>query len=105
MTLIRRKTPTLMASTGTHLPPLDLPPTAAELDPAPPDPGPCPTCGRERPNPLNTFATGSPALAVPTRMPDDPPDPDGPEAHDAYADLTAPSERYARSGRIAFEDR
>jgi hypothetical protein len=34
-----------------------LAPTAADIDPAPPDPGPCPTCGRPRPNPVNTFAT------------------------------------------------
>ena len=27
------------------------------FDPTPPNPGPCPTCGRERPNLVNTFAT------------------------------------------------
>jgi len=102
---IKKPAPPL-AATGTHLPPPVLPPTAAELSPAPPDPGPCPTCGQSRPNLVNTWATGSPALAVPTRLPHDPPDPDGPEGQDAYRDVTAPSERYAPPARrVAFEER
>ena len=61
------------AATGPHLGEPPLPLTAAQLDPAPPGPGPCPTCGRTRPNPVNTFATGGPN-AGPIRLADDPPD-------------------------------
>ena len=46
------------AATGPHLGDPPLPRTAAELDPAPPDPGVCPECGAVRPNLVNTFATG-----------------------------------------------
>jgi hypothetical protein len=52
-----------MAS-GPHLADPALPPTAHEADPAPSDPGPCPTCGRPRPNLVNTFATGSHGVPV-----------------------------------------
>jgi hypothetical protein len=45
-------------ATSAGLPDTKLPPTAAEVDPTPPNPGPCPHCGQERPNPVNTFATG-----------------------------------------------
>jgi hypothetical protein len=61
-------------------------PTAAEIDPAPPDPGPCPECGQPRANRLNEFATGSrahPALRVSAREVTDAPDPDGPEGGEA----------------------
>ena len=44
-------------ATSASLPETKLPPTAAEVDPTPPNPGTCPTCGRERPNLVNTFAT------------------------------------------------
>ena len=61
------------------LPDQPLPPTAAELDPAPADPGPCPTCGQPRANAVNGFATGDrahPSLRVPVReaSPGDEPD-------------------------------
>lgn len=73
------------AATSHLSPPLDLPPTAAEQDPAPPDPGRCPTCGQQRPNPINSFATGSsvnhPSLHLATREPDSPLEPDGEDAH------------------------
>lgn len=55
-----------------------LPRTASELDPAPPNPGPCPCCGQPRANLVNTFATGERgAVPVPVRAPgpDDEPDP------------------------------
>jgi hypothetical protein len=45
-----------MAS-GPNNPEPPLTPTAADIDPAPPDPGLCPTCGQRRPNLVNTFAT------------------------------------------------
>jgi hypothetical protein len=70
------------ATTSSDSPPLGLPKTAAEIDPAPADLGPCPTCGHDRPNPINTFATGSrshPSLHVHERQPTDEPDPDGPD--------------------------
>lgn len=46
-----------MPATGSGLPMPKLPPTAAEVDPTPANPGPCPCCGRERPNLVNSFAT------------------------------------------------
>ncbi len=58
-----------MAS-GPSNPEPELPPTAAGADPAPPDPGPCPTCGAQRSNPVNQFATGDrahPSLRVPLK--------------------------------------
>jgi hypothetical protein len=58
-----------MASSPSNPEP-ELPPTAAQADPAPPDPGPCPTCGRARPNLVNTWATGDqghPSLRVPLK--------------------------------------
>jgi hypothetical protein len=69
-------------ATTSDSPPPDLPKTAAEIDPAPADLGPCPTCGQDRPNPINTFATGSrshPSLHVHERQSTDEPDPDGPD--------------------------
>lgn len=58
-----------MAS-GPSNPEPPMPRTAAEIDPAPPDPGPCPTCGQPRANAVNQFATGSrahPSLRTPVR--------------------------------------
>jgi hypothetical protein len=65
-------------ATSSDSPPLDLSPTAVEAHPAPADLGPCPCCGQQRPNPLNTFATGSkghPSLHIRERHETDAPDP------------------------------
>ena len=82
-TLMRMKTD--QSATGSWSPPLDLPPTAAEQDPAPANPGPCPTCGQQRPNPINTFATGGstndPSLRIGTRDENSPLEPDGEDAY------------------------
>jgi hypothetical protein len=61
-----------LMATGPDLPAPPHFPSAAEIDPAPDDPGACPTCGRPLPNAVNTFATcgANPALAVPAREPD-----------------------------------
>lgn len=59
-------------ATGSHLPDPPLPRTAAEINPAPPDPGACPTCGQPRANAVNGFATGDrahPSLRVPVIEP------------------------------------
>lgn len=59
----------LASGRGNPEPPLTR--TAAEIDPAPPDPGPCPCCGQPRANPLNTYATGDRgAVPVPVREAD-----------------------------------
>ena len=58
-----------MASGPSNPEPL-LPRTAAEVDPAPPNPGPCPTCGQPRPNSVNSFCTGSRG-AVPVAVKED----------------------------------
>jgi hypothetical protein len=73
------------AATSAASPPEALPPTAAQLDPPPPNPGVCPTCGQQRPNPLNTFATGAatsdPSLRIASREYDNPLEPEGEDAH------------------------
>jgi hypothetical protein len=78
-TLMRMKSD--QSATGSWSPPLDLPPTAAEQDPAPANLGPCPTCGQQRPNVVNSFATGSratdPSLHISVRDVDSPLEPDG----------------------------
>lgn len=65
----------------------DLPEEAPlpPADPARPNPGVCPHCGQQQPNPVNTFATGSnfndPSLRSGTREFDNPLEPDGESAH------------------------
>jgi hypothetical protein len=70
-------------ATSAQSPPLNLPPTAAQADPPPPNPGVCPECGQQRPNPLNRFATGGhgdPSLNLQTRDVDSELVPDGEDA-------------------------
>jgi hypothetical protein len=67
--------------TGPDLPAPPHFPTAADLDPAPPDPEPCPMCGQPRSNAVNRFATGTrgdASLHVPAREPEE--EPEGGEA-------------------------
>jgi hypothetical protein len=96
-------------ATGPGLPDPPLPLTARELDPAPPDPGPCPECGRARPNVLNTFATGSLGAApVPAREQYDTAEVTDPETGEPvgdFPDVTVEQDRPAPTpNRITTED-